>query len=72
MLGDVLDVFLSEKYVLSIVELKVKTEKFLVLCFDGFSGECTAPELYDFDVEIEDDHTILPSLKTDRFRRNGF
>lgn len=42
-----------------------------MLCFYGFSGVRTAPEFYYFDIEIKDNHAILPSLQTDRFWRDG-
>ena len=71
MLRNVINVLLSEQYVLGIVKLKVKIDKFLVLRLDGLSCEWSAPELYDLDVEVEDDHAILPPLKSNRFRRDG-
>ena len=64
-LGYVFDVFISEKDVLLLVELEVQTEELKVCGLYLFLGECPASKFHDFYLEIEYDHTILPSLETD-------
>lgn len=62
---NVLGILVSENDIFGIVNHEVHIEKFLPFCFDLLLRKVPASQLGDLHLEVEDNHTVLPSLQMD-------
>ena len=67
MLRNAIDVFISEEDVFLVVEVHLQMKNLLLTSLDLFFNQVAVFKLARVQVEIEDDHAVLPSLQGEIF-----